>query len=57
VGIPEIQPLTNADTAISKILLADERQRRALTQHGTAPSIIFMESSPLQTRMAVWLFP
>jgi hypothetical protein len=28
---------------------------RALTLHGTAPSIIFMEASPLPSRLAVWL--
>jgi hypothetical protein len=38
-------------------LLADERERRAETLHGTVQSIIIMRASPLRSRLAVWLFP
>jgi len=38
-------------------LLADERERRALSLHGTARSVIIIRASPLQSHLAAWLFP
>jgi hypothetical protein len=45
------------ENTLSFALLADERQRRAETLHGTAQLFIFMRDSALQSHLALWLLP